>query len=334
MTGPLILLYHRVTTLDADPQLLAVGPENFAAHLSVLEEIARPMPLSDLVSAARAGQDVHDAFAITFDDGYEDNLLTASPILREQRVTATIFVATAGLNSRHEFFWDDLDRIFLQPNCLPGSLNLQVGSTAWQIDLGDDATLSTADAVQHRHWNVTLTETPTTRHRAYRELCGLLHGSPTQRRQHLLEQIREWSGLGSEVRATHRMLSESQLKHLAQDELIEIGAHTITHPLLSAETPEIQQREIRGSKTALESILNRSITSFSYPFGGRRDYTPDTIAAVRDAGFEYACSNFPGPITASLDPFQLPRVLVRDWPAQEFRNRLTQWLGQGYLVQQ
>src|SRR5258707_14171950 len=122
MTGPLILLYHRVNTLDTDPQLLAVSPEPFAAHLDVLQEIARPMPLRDLVAAARAGEDLRDAVAITFDDGYEDNLLTARPILQQQGVPATIFVATAGLTSRQEFFWDDLDRIFLQPNRLPKTL--------------------------------------------------------------------------------------------------------------------------------------------------------------------------------------------------------------------
>jgi len=130
------------------------------------------------------------------------------------------------------------------------------------------------------------------------------------------------------------MLSETELEQLTQDDLIEIGAHTITHPLLSAETPEIQQREILGSKTKLESILNRPITTFSYPFGARRDYTPDTVAIVRDAGFQYACSNFPAPITTGVDPFQLPRVLVRNWPAQEFRSRLTQWLGQAHLLRQ
>jgi peptidoglycan/xylan/chitin deacetylase (PgdA/CDA1 family) len=334
MTGPLILLYHRVTTLDTDPQLLAVSPEHFAAHLSVLQEIARPMPLSDLVTAARAGEDLHDAVAITFDDGYEDNLLTASRILQLQGVSATIFVATAGLHAAREFFWDDLDRIFLQPNCLPSSLHLQLGSTAWQIDLGEDAAYSPADAARHRHWNVTLTQTPTNRHRAYRELCALLHASPSQQREYLLEQIHEWSCLSSRGRPTHRMLSETQLKQLAQNDLIDIGAHTITHPLLSAETPEVQQREILGSKTTLESILQRRITSFSYPFGGRRDYTVETVVAVKQSGLQYACSNFPAPITTGVDPFQFPRVLVRDLPAEEFRKRVTQWLGQTHLVRQ
>src|SRR5689334_22252023 len=109
MTAPAILLYHRVTNLETDPQLLAVTPENFAAHVEILRELTLPMRLPELVADVRAGKPLaRSAVAVTFDDGYADNLDHAAPLLRDRQIPATVFVATAGLNNAAEFFWDDL----------------------------------------------------------------------------------------------------------------------------------------------------------------------------------------------------------------------------------
>ena len=295
--GPLILLYHRVTRLKTDPQLLAVTPENFEAQIDMLRRNAHPMPLADLVQALRAGEDVRDAVAITFDDGYADNLLEAKPILRRHNVPATVFVATAGIDSTAEFFWDELDRIFLQP-------------------LSD---------VESRQWNVTLEDDPTPRHRAYRELCTLLHNCTIAQRREALRQIQDRAGAGAEGRPSHRMMTAPQLRELVADGLIDVGAHTVHHPLLRVESIQTQSQEIIASKATLEQILGPSIRSFSYPFGGRRDYTPPTVAAVQQAGFDFACSNFNGRIDKNTDPFQLPRFIVRDWTAPEFAAQLARY---------
>ena len=309
--GPIILLYHRVTTLDTDPQLLAVTPENFAAQMKLLKRIARPMPLADMVEATRAGEYLRYAVAITFDDGYADNLLQAKPILRRHNIPATVFVATAGTDSTAEFFWDELDRIFLQPGELPHRLDLRVGAMAYHADLAEHA-------ADFGHWNVTLKDDPTPRHRLYRELCALLHNATTQQRLEALRQIQEWAGAGVHGRESHRMMTAAQLSELADDSLIDVGAHTVNHALLCVESIENQREEITAGKATLEKILDRPVRSFSYPFGGRRDYTADTVAAVRHAGFDFACSNFNGSIDQNTDPFQLPRFIVRDWSAAEF----------------
>ena len=113
---------------------------------------------------------------------------------------------------------------------------------------------------------------------------------------------------------------------LAQGGLIEIGAHTVTHSVLAALTPSSQREEIKESKRFLEELLGRKVASFAYPYGRRCDYSEQSVALVREAGFAHACSNFAGVVGRNSDLFQLPRVQVRDWDGDEFAGRLSAWL--------
>jgi peptidoglycan/xylan/chitin deacetylase (PgdA/CDA1 family) len=180
---------------------------------------------------------------------------------------------------------------------------------------------------------VTLADNPTPRHRAYRELCTIIHNATVDERRRALDRLHQWSRLEPRPRPSHRMMTPAQLRELVTSGLIDVGGHTVNHPLLSRESRDVQRREIYDCKAKLESILRRPINAFSYPFGGRRDYTADSVAAVKEAGFDLACSNFAGHVLPGQDVFQLPRMLVRNWPADEFRERLMRWLGYSAVVQ-
>ena len=104
--------------------------------------------------------------------------------------------------------------------------------------------------------------------------------------------------------------------------MVDVGAHTSSHGTLSALPVAAQRSEIVESKARLEEITGRAVTSFAYPFGGRADYTPMTVGLVREAGFALACSNVPGLVRRRTDPFQLPRVLVRNWDAGNIRRSI------------
>jgi peptidoglycan/xylan/chitin deacetylase (PgdA/CDA1 family) len=317
----LILLYHRVAELPSDPQLLCVKPQHFAEHLKLLRKHYQPMPLLHLVQALQDGHVPDRSVVITFDDGYADSLYNARPLLERYDIPAIVFVTTGHVGQQREFWWDELERLFLQPGALPEALCLEVnGNHQWE--LGEMAHYGEEAYERHRHWNVGDKHDPTPRQHLYRSLCQLLRPLPDEERRKLLNELLAWAGAELMARPTHRALSPEEVIRLTEGELVEVGAHTVTHPILSALPAAIQRSEIRGSKARLEEILGRPVTSFAYPYGSRSDYTAETVALVRRAGFSCACANFADMVWQRADPFQLPRVVVRDWDGDEFARRL------------
>ncbi len=102
--------------------------------------------------------------------------------------------------------------------------------------------------------------------------------------------------------------------------MVEIGAHTLTHPVLSDLAPDQQQHEIGGSKRRLEALVGRNITSFAYPYGKKMHYNGDTVKTVRGNGFSCACSNFGGLVTRTSDRFALPRFQPLNWNGEQFED--------------
>jgi peptidoglycan/xylan/chitin deacetylase (PgdA/CDA1 family) len=129
----------------------------------------------------------------------------------------------------------------------------------------------------------------------------------------------------AEGRPEYRALDSDDLCVLNRDGLIAIGSHTITHPALKYESGEDQMREILGSKLTLETILKHDVTSFSYPFGGKGDFSKETENFVKYAGYTIACANYSGMVTRWTDQYRLPRFLVRNWRPEIFAQKISEW---------
>jgi peptidoglycan/xylan/chitin deacetylase (PgdA/CDA1 family) len=325
-TRAIILLYHRVTDLASDPQLLCVSPRHFAEQMQVLREATAPGPLQRLGETLRSDSPGHCASVITFDDGYADNLLEAKPLLERYDVPATVFISSGKLGSQSGFWKDVLERVFLQPGRLPQTLRLSIAGTPQQWDLGEDAEYGQAAFRQHAGWNVARPSDPTKRQRVYRILATTLRPLADAERERVLNDLVAWAGVDLATSSEHRTLTGSEVVRLAEGGIVEIGAHTVSHPVLSGLSVEAQREEIRGSKRQLEEASGQRIGSFAYPYGGRSHYTQETVRAVREAGFNLACSNFDGAVRRSADMWQLPRFLVRNWNGDEFARHLREWL--------
>lgn len=321
----LLLLYHRVAELPSDPQLLAVTPHNFAAQLEVLRRRSRPMSLHGLREALRAGAVPDRAVVITFDDGYADNLHNAKSLLQEQDIPATVFVTASYVGSAREFWWDELERLLLLPGTLPPTLHLTPDGRSYEWGLGEAARYAEEAYGRHRPWHVLLEEDPSPRHQIYRSLFRLLRCLPEEARSNVLDDLRSWAGAQATGRPTHRALSREEVIGLDDGGLVEVGSHTVTHPVLAALPAPAQRAEIHRSKACLESILGHPVTSFAYPFGSLADYTGETVRIIRESGFGCACTTVPEVVRRGADPFQLPRMLARNWTGEEFAGRLEEW---------
>ncbi|NJL52673.1 MAG: polysaccharide deacetylase family protein [Hydrococcus sp. SU_1_0] len=320
--GARILMYHRVAEIDLDPWGLCVTPEHFAEHLEVLSKSARVVSLQQLTEELDAGKSVNRSIAITFDDGYADNLLNAKPILEKYDIPATVFVANGYVERQQEYWWDELERIFLQPGTLPEKLELTVNNHDYQWELGEAATYSQADYQQHQNWYAEEKNDPTPRHSLYRSLWQLLLPLLAEEQKEILDELRAWAGIKAETRSTHRPLTLAEIPMLESGNLIEVGSHTVMHPYLSALPISRQRQEIQDNKARLEEILGHPVTSFAYPYG---NYTPETINLVQEAGFDRACSTISAGVRQKSDYYQLPRVEIQNWHGEEFARRLSRW---------
>jgi peptidoglycan/xylan/chitin deacetylase (PgdA/CDA1 family) len=99
---PIILLYHRVAAPEEDPLNLCVSPSNFRDQVAVLADELQIVPMAQLAAERRPG-----TVAITFDDGYLDNLTEALPVVADAGGAMTLFAATGRLTGGEGFEWDE-----------------------------------------------------------------------------------------------------------------------------------------------------------------------------------------------------------------------------------
>lgn len=219
---PLILMYHRIAEDTDDPHLLCVSRKNFREQMEYLKKVKKIIPLKDM---KRPDAD-KNSVAITFDDGYADNLYNALSILEEFNIPVTVFV-TAGLLGQ-KFPWDNEN-------------------------------------------------------------------------------------------ASAKAMTKEELLELSENPLVEIGAHTMTHPYLSTLSEEEQREEIERSKETIESIIGKEVQSFAYPYG---DFNEVSLESVKKSDFKRACAVRAEVIDKRTDIFKLPRFIVRDWEIKKFQRKL------------
>lgn len=289
----LILIFHRVLR-NPDPMFpLEAHAERFDWQIRLLRKHCSPVSLADGVRRLREGCLPARAVAVTFDDGYADNASVALPILQRHRVPATFFVSTGFLDGGR--MWNDTvieavrrasgDRIDLAP--------VGLGVEA----LGPEATRGP------------LVE---------RILRTVKHLHPAVRTRKV-EALRD--AIGASL-PDDLMMTSGQVRSLA-DAGMEVGAHTVSHPILRSLPAEEARREIVDSRDALQRITGRRIESFAYPNGRPGDdYTERDRDIVVSAGFAQGLSTRRGVAHVGSNVYELPRFSPWDRLPERWLARL------------
>jgi peptidoglycan/xylan/chitin deacetylase (PgdA/CDA1 family) len=303
---PLILLYHRIANAPIDHWKLAVSPAHFEEHLSVLRRTRHPLPLAEFVGGLITHSLRQDAVALTFDDGYVDNLVAGKPRLVAAEVPATVFLATGYLDRPEAYWWDELAS-FIIPETGPQSFEIMIGGKSMQIDFGAGRDGNTPGASLAR------------RRQALWKLRQALRLLEEAERRLIMSKLRSVFGKRDHCANLGRAMTGEEVQTLVMDGLITIGAHTVTHPVLTELGDDARNREIIESKYACEALTEGPVAGFAYPYG---ELNANSRAAVVAAGFGFACSVRHGPTVASSDVFALPRFHVCDCDGDVFEKAL------------
>ena len=306
-----ILCYHGVRPRPGgafDPNAtMHVTPQLFAAHLAYLTGACDVLPL-DAVAGRRAAPQPNGriAVAITFDDGYRDNLEFALPLLRAYGCPATIFLPTSFIGTGRPFWWEQIEawiRDAQKPLAYSGAIY-------------DLATTAGKDALFERM------------------RVALTRAGPARREQ-LLDQARALLAPTRDVGSS--TLSWSEVDQMAAPGFISFGAHTVNHLAVSSLSDAELDFEIGAGRRELAQRVAAPSGFFAFPYGRYADLDPRSSEVLRRNGFAGAVTLVAGDVASAPSGYALPRIFVeRGDDVRQLRAKMAGvdapfWLGRRIL---
>jgi peptidoglycan/xylan/chitin deacetylase (PgdA/CDA1 family) len=283
-----ILIYHRVLAAPDPLFPEQVDARRFEQHLRLLRRWFHLLPLAEALRRLGERSLPSRAVCITFDDGYADNAEVALPILQRYQAPATFFVASGFLDGG--CMWNDAV-IEVVRNAPGERLNLS-RSGFGVVDIG----------------------CPVRRRAVIDMLLAALKYLPPEER---IERVKLMAR-----RFTPTMLSSDQLLALHRAGM-EIGAHTVSHPILTSISNAEARAEIANGRARLQEIIQAQVALFAYPNGKPgQDFEQRHVNMLREQGFDGAVTTAWGAARPDTDPFYLPRFTPWDRSSSGFLLRL------------
>jgi peptidoglycan/xylan/chitin deacetylase (PgdA/CDA1 family) len=291
-----ILIFHRVLP-QVDPLFpQEMDAQRFHTLCTWLAGWFNVLPLDEAVRRLKDGSLPKRALAITFDDGYADNFEVAMPILKRHGLCATFFIATGFLDGGR--MWNDtviesvrltkLNTLPVQQLGVPGLAEMAVRSVAEKQE-------------------------------AIARIIRAIKYLPVPQRLTLTQEL---AALAKVTPPTNLMMTGHQVRAMRRAGM-QIGAHTVSHPILATLGDVEARDEIQRGKHHLEDLLDEPVTLFAYPNGKPgEDYSPQSVEIVKDLGFEAAVSTAWGASNAQTDHFQIPRFTPWDLNPWRFALRM------------
>ena len=277
-----VLMYHRFGTQDAR----RMDPDAFERHLEYLVRHFHPCSLGTLADALRDGhRPPRGAVALTIDDGYEDFMEHAYPLLQRFEVPATIFVVTRFLDGDF-WLWFDAAHYLLHAARV-SSIDLTLAGVRVTLDLSSAAARQGA-------WST------------FGDRC--LRLSPAGQRA-AIASLQEAVDVVLPARpaSSYRAMSWEQARSL-DPQLVDVGSHTCTHPVLSRCSDEEIDREVRGAREIIAERLGRVPDAFCYPNGQLEDYDARCLRAVGRSGYRCATVAHGTTVHAGANLYAIERI--------------------------
>jgi peptidoglycan/xylan/chitin deacetylase (PgdA/CDA1 family) len=250
---PVILMYHGVSVGTVPGSLRNCEGKHmpadlFAQHLRVLQRSRRVISLSDMIAGMEQRQDMRNTVALTFDDGYENNLLAAAPALADFKMPAAFFVATGFIGAERCIWFDKLEIALDRTN-----------RTSMQLP-GNNGTIPIRSLIEKRQALV----------RAKKILKAKETRSLDEDAMTLVAQlgVTDFSPDGD-----YRFMDWNQVRQLVQAGF-EVGAHTVSHPILSKIPFDEAVAEILDSKEQVRQETGQCSSTFCFPNGKMSDFSP------------------------------------------------------------
>jgi peptidoglycan/xylan/chitin deacetylase (PgdA/CDA1 family) len=285
----LILTFHHVRPWRerafAPNRLLEITPEFLDRTLRMLRASGFEIVALDEVPARLArGKRGRPFAALTFDDGYRDNVEHALPVLRRHGAPWTLFVTTDFAEGRGRLWWLELEEAIARLDRIEFSLDGRI------LELP--------------------AASPDQKNAAFKILYGMLRAGPEDRLRAATAVLAEHAGVDADALCRDLCLTFDELAALAREPGVTIGAHTLTHPMLAKHDDQTARREILESRRVLEERLGMPVRHLAFPVGdpgsaGRREFQ---LAA--GAGYTTAVTTRPGHLFAAHRErlHALPRV--------------------------
>ena len=273
--GAIFMLHHVRPRRDAEFQPnrhLEIAPEFLRAMLTHLR--ARDIDVITISEVHRrlVGHEFSRRFAcFTLDDGYRDNRDFALPVMREFEAPCTVYVASDFVQGTGRLWWIALEAVIAKASFI----EVPIDGTTTRLD----------------------TSTPAAKRTAFDRLHDWLRGLPGEhdlRRE--MDALCARHGVDETAICRELCMSWDELKPFADDPLITIGAHTITHCNLARQTEEIAAHEMAISRARIEDALQRPVVDLAYPYGDKTAAGPREFALAQAAGYKTAVTTRPGMI--------------------------------------
>lgn len=269
--GITILAYHGVLDkpLPFDDWCF-ISEETFEQQVRYLSENFNIVHLSEAVAMLDRDDVDKPTAVITFDDGYQNNYSFAFPILKKYNAPATIYLVSDQMDGEDTIWFCRLNQ------ALANTQTTQLSWNGMHFNLSSPAGKAAASA------------------RIQGSLKGMVNARLQEEVAKLIATLGDDPQAPIESNSPYRLLSQAEIDEMRDSDLIEFGAHTCSHAILSRLSAEEQKQEIEGCKTAIEQMIGRSCDHFAYPNGSTQDHDPVTAQLISDAGFASCVNMRPG----------------------------------------